>query len=672
MSGGNIEDATPIPDYEFEQRFPERHDLSKDDRDRLRAEHGRIRTYFLLNPGRFKSLQRWLNQARMGYTYDIYLERVVGYTLISSAVGLLLGTLLSLQLFLFGGWEVLGVGSVALQGGLTVALVAFTISLFAVGAFATGYYYPLVRSGTRERRIDILLPHAIIYMYALSHGGMNSFEVMKELAEAEDVYGEVSEEFDTVVRDVELFGNDLFSALRDARSITPSENFEQFVDDMISVLDSGSDFSTFLEDEASTYMDQAQDEQESFLDTLAILSEIFIVAFVAAPLLLIVTLMVISIVGGDALLQALFLVYLGLPLGMLGFLAAVDILTKPYAESTETLEIDRKEIRREWSNQVQADPDYETYEKKKQRDERMEKLRNPIGQIRDRNPLLSLGFSVPLALVVAGGLALSGLLPTTLDGLFEAPVVTTGGYFVVPFLIATVPLAMLYESQRRRKRSIAKRFPDTLNILSSANQMGIRLVESLNLVARWSEGALAEELRKVRNDVAWNEDVERALLEFANRLRVPQVTRTMKLIAKGNQSSSDLAQIISIAAEDTRNRYQIERKRRSEMGAYTAIVVIGFLVYLGVIVVLDVSYLSKIAQFAGPETTTTTAQGSDTFAGFGDVPVGIYRTVFLHSALVQGIGSGLLAGKLADNNILAGLKYSVGLTVLTTVVFLLA
>ena len=667
MSGGNIEDATPIPDYELDQRFPERHDLSEDDRDRLRAEHGRIRTYFLLNPGRFKSLQRWLNQARMGYTYDIYLERVVGYTLISSAVGLFLGTVLSLQLFLFGGWEVLGVESLAAQGGLTVAFVAFTVSLFAVGAFATGYYYPLMRSGTRERQIDILLPHAIIYMYALSHGGMNSFKVIKELAQAEDVYGEVSEDFDMVVRDVELFGNDLFSALRDARSITPSENLEQFIDDMISVLDSGSGFSTFLEDEAGTYMDQARDEQESFLGTLAILSEIFIVAFVAAPLLLIVTLLVISIVGGDALLQALFLVYLGLPLGMLGFLAAVDILTKPYAESTETLEIDREEVRKEWSNQVQADPDYEAYENKKQRDERQGKLRNPIEQIRDRSPLLSLLFSVPLALVVAGGLALSGMLPTTLDGLFEAPVVATGGYFAVPFLIATVPLTMFYESQRRRKRSIAKRFPDTLNILSSANQMGIRLVESLNLVARWSEGALAEELRKVRNDVAWNEDVERALLEFANRLRVPQVTRTMKLIAKGNRSSSDLAKIISIAAEDTRNRYQIERKRRSEMGAYTAIVVIGFLVYLGVIVVLDVSYLSKIAQFAGPETTSL--RGDGTFAGFGSVPVGVYRTVFLHSALIQGIGSGLLAGKLADNNILAGLKYSVGLTVLTMVVF---
>jgi flagellar protein FlaJ len=203
--------------------------------------------------------------------------------------------------------------------------------------------------------------------------------------------------------------------------------------------------------------------------------------------------------------------------------------------------------------------------------------------------------------------------------------------------------------------------------------MGIRLVEALNLVSRWSEGALADELRKVRNDIAWNEDVERALLEFANRLRVPQVTRTMKLIAKGNRSSSNLSQIISIAAEDTRNRYQIERKRRSEMGAYTAIVVIGFLVFLAVIVMLDTSYLTPISNLSG----TTGEVGGEAAPGgvagvasVGDVPVGVYRAVFLHSALIQGIGSGLLAGKLAENNVLAGLKYSIGLVTITAIVFL--
>jgi flagellar protein FlaJ len=43
--------------------------------------------------------------------------------------------------------------------------------------------------------------------------------------------------------------------------------------------------------------------------------------------------------------------------------------------------------------------------------------------------------------------------------------------------------------------------------------------------------------------------------------------------------------------------------------------------------------------------------------------------VFFHSALIQGIGSGLLAGKLAENNVLAGLKYGIAIVVLSTAVF---
>ncbi|QLD87523.1 type II secretion system F family protein [Natronomonas salina] len=676
MSQANAEDTTPIPDYELEQYFPERHDLSEDDEERLREQHGYVRTWFLMNPDRFRQLQRWLNQARMGYTYDVYLSRVVGYTVMAAAVGLFLGALLGVQLAAFGGWAALGVESPFVAAPLSLLVVVLSVGLFAGGAFGTGYYYPRMQVSTRERNIDILLPHAIVYMYALSHGGMNTFEVIKELAEADEVYGEVANEFDMVVRDVELFGNDVFTALRDARNLTPSENLEQFIDDMISVLDSGSDFATFLEDEAETYMDEARDEQDSFLGTLSILSEIFVVAFVAAPLFLIVTLLVISLLGGEAMLQTYFLVYVGLPLGMVGFLVAVDILSKPYAEHTDQLEIDDPHVRTEWSSKVTEHPAYEQYEEQKDQQARQEMLEKPIRYLREQNPLVSLALTVPAALLFAVVMVVTGAVPRSLGGMLETPIWSTIGVFVIPFLIASVPLTLLYESEHRREKRIASRFPDTLNILSSANQMGIRLVDALNLVARWSDGVLSEELRKVRNDIQWNHDVERALLEFANRLRVPQVTRTMKLIAKGNHSSSDLAKIISIAAEDTRNRYQIERKRRSEMGAYTAIVVIGFLVYLAVIVMLDASYLTPISQLS-TETADNVAQqatgggGAAGLMGVGNVPVDTYRMVFFHSALIQGIGSGLLAGKLAENDVLSGVKYSIGLVAITLTVFAL-
>ena len=674
MSQGNIEDATPIPDYELDQYFPERHDLSEDDKERLREQHGYIRTWFLMNPERFRDLQRWLNQARMGYTYDIYLSRVTGYSMIAAAVGLFLGTLLSVQLAVFGGFASLGVESTPIIVGVSAFLVLFTTLLFAVGSFATGYYYPRMTVGSRERNINILLPHAIVYMYALSYGGMNTFEVIKELADAEEVYGEVSNEFDMVVRDVELFGNDLFTALRDARNLTPSENLEQFLDDTISVLDSGSDFSAFLEDEAETYMDEARQEQDNFLDTLSILSEIFVVAFVAAPLFLIVTLLVISLLGGDALLQTYVLVYLGLPLGMISFLVAVDMLSKPYADHTDQLKVEDPTVDREWSETLEEDPQFKTYEERKQELARREMFNDPIKHIRNRNPLLSLVITVPAALLAVLAMLVSGVVPLSVDGLVAAPIRATIALVVVPFLITTIPLTLFYEAQRRREKNIAKRFPDTLNILSSANQMGIRFVDALSLVARWSEGTLAEELRKVRNDINWNHDVQRALLEFANRLRVPQVTRTMKLIAKGNSSSSDLSKIISIAAEDTRNRYQIEKRRRSEMNAYIAIVIIGFLVYLAVVVMLDTSYLTPIGELsteAAAQTDEGAGGGAAGVLDVGQVPVDIYRAVFFHSALIQGIGSGLLAGKLAENNVLAGLKYSIALVGLTLGVFML-
>ena len=671
MSQPNIDDSPVVPEYELDQYFPESAELSAEEREKLREQHGYFRTYFREQPDQFRQLQRWLNQARLGVTYDVYLAQTARYAIGAALVGLILGVALAAQLTAMGVFA--PVADLPVVGEILQPVIgplaAFVFALIGMavvggGTAAARYYYPRLTVNQRERNIDVLLPHVIVYMYALSHGGMNTFEVIKEVAEAEDVYGEVARECDMIVRDVELFGNDLFTAIRDARNLTPSDNFEQFLDDTLSVLDSGSDFNTFLADESETYMTEAKQEQENFLETLSILSEIFVVMFVAAPLFLIVTLMVISLLGGESLAQTYALVYVFLPAGMLVFMLLIDLLSKPYAQHEHDVTL-YEEGDLEPSEGARSDAQFDEYEKRKRRDELLSLVRNPISEIRKRSPLLSLVVSVPAALLTVGLLVASGQLETSVAGMGRTPIKHTIGYAVLPFLIATVPLTLFYEADRRREQRISSRFPDTLNILSSANQMGIRLVDALDLVSRWSEGTLADELRKVRNDITWNHDVEGALLSFADRLRVPQVTRTMKLIAKGSRSSSDLSEIISIAAEDTRNRYQIEQNRRQEMAAYTAIVGIGFLVYLAVIVLLDTSYLQPIGQMA----TDAQSSGGGDLLTVTSVPVDQYRTIFFHSAIIQGAGSGLLAGKLAENDILAGLKYSIVLVAIALAVF---
>ncbi len=264
---------------------------------------------------------------------------------------------------------------------------------------------------------------------------------------------------------------------------------------------------------------------------------------------------------------------------------------------------------------------------------------------------------------------MTGIVEPSYAALLEAPVLTTTGLVVLPLFVATLPLTYYHERKTRRERKLAERFPDTLNILASANKMGIGLTEGLGLVVRSSSGLVAEELRKVRNDIIWNASTGEALLAFGSRLEVPQLARTTRLLAEGLRSSGDLSRVLSVAAEDARGRYRLERDRKREMVSYIAIVVIGYLVFLLVIVALDASYLQPVTQTAGEQAEYVGEQRAP--ISFSDVPIEEYQLLFFHSAVIQGFGSGILAGKLADNSIRSGLKYGLGLVALAVVVFAL-
>ena len=755
------DDVVPIPEYEVEQYFPDQIRSADLDPAVLRTHYGIVRAYFKLRAERYRDLQRWLNQSRAGVTYDVYLTETVRLALLAGLLGALIGAGATALLAVAGGVPDLyytpgvvtfpfgvpdplantgigtAIGSVlAANETLVLAAVAAAVmaGLSVVSVWSYRYYAPKSRATMRGRAIDVVLPHAIVYMYALAYGGTNVVEIVRSLAESPD-YGAVAEEFDAIARDMDLFGVDLFTALRNARNLTPSMNFEQFLDDTISMLDSGGDLTRFLDREADDYLEEAGESQAEFVETLSMLSEVFVAAFVAAPLLLVVTLMVISFMGADVLTGLYAITYLVFPLGMAGFLLLIDLLSQPYsgaatdpvgtesaldevvAATRDTVASLRASIARavvdRWGDDLPAslggrsavetdggvvdpgvgpvtgpgaavgspagtgpatgpaaraalvdDARFPAYRRRQAADALVALLSDPLALFR-RQPPLTLVVTVPAAVAVLAGVVATGLAEPSLAALFAEPFRTTVLLFVVPFVVAAVPLSVFHERRVARQAAIEERFPDALNVLSSANQMGIPLTDGLALVARWSSGALADELRTTRNDVAWNYDVRTALVAFGDRLRVPQLRRVVRLIARSGRSSGDLSRVLSVAAEDTRNRFKLERARRRAMGSYIAIVVIGYLVYLFVIVLLSTAYLAPMAALPPVEGATGMP------IAVGTVPIEAYRVVFLHSALIQAIGTGLLAGKLADNDATSGLKYSLALVALAVGAFLL-
>lgn len=678
----------------------------------FRHHYGWLRTYYRHRPGKHRPLQRWLNQGRFGQNYDRYLARSALYAIVAALVGVLAGVVATLVLQDMG---VIGTltNPFSVRGELTVyigqnralfsgALVAIALaSAFAAATWYARYYYPRSVASSRRHNIDVTLPHAITFMYALSHGGMSLLEVAEVLGDAEDTYGEVANEFQMVTREVHLFGNDMYTALQNTRNLTPSDNFEQFLDDLLSAIESGGDVTAFLEGETDTYLEEARDEQAGFIETLALLSEVFVVLFVAAPLFVIVLLIVMSLLGADTLGQVSVLVYVAMPLAVVAFLILLDVLSAPFEQPDVTLDsgshatavgdaallglvcrdvvvgaaervtaaVTELTGPAEGENRdeaADAERRRQAYLRQRRRRHLVESASRPLAAL-DRNPVISLFATVPLAAGVVWYATTRGGHALSESAFLAAPVGATLWLVVAPFLIVTVPISLFVERRHGRERRISRQFPDTLNALSSANKMGVPTTDALELVAKWSSGPMERELRKVRNDIRWNHDPARALRALADSLRVPRISRSISLVAEGMRSSSDLARVLNIAAEDTRNRFKIDEERRRELSSYVAVVIIGYLVYLLVVALLTTAYLDQIAQTPATEPVPGTTM---TPISISNLPISAYEVLFFHSAIIQAVGSGLLAGKLVENNALNGLKYSILLVLVASGAFL--
>jgi len=636
----------------------------------LREHYSPVRTFFKRRGHRYQRFQRQLTQAWLRDTYDIYLARLVYRMLLIAGVATALGCLAAVALLV-----AVGVGPLSGLSG-TFGLSAAGLSALAVG---TGVGVGLIGAGgywvwrrvfrirgriaARRREINYNLPYAITFMYALSRAGVSFDRILVRLADAEETYGAVSQEFDRVVRDVEMFGNNLYVGLENLRAVTPSDELRRFTDDVMTVLESGGDTSAFLRDEVEEQLDAAVEQQESFIEQLELLSEVFVVGFVAAPLFLLVVLIVVSFLGGETLPLIRALIYVVFPLALVGFMLLVDLVSQPFRAAS--VEFTPGRGRPSPPPESEADPAWrDAYERTKRIQGLRDRFVDELATVRE-NPARALLFSLPVAVAVPVIGVLLGAVPLSRSAVVANPVEVTTGLAVVPLVIAATPVAVLYEYRSRQETAFRNRFPDILDLLAVSNRRGLSLTAALAIVADSASGRIGTELERLRNDIRWNFDTAEAFEAFGDRISSPELTRTVKLIAEGSRSTSDLHAVLNVAATDTTERVRLKRQRRQTLQSYLAIVVIGFLVYLLVVLMLSVNFLDPIAAYSDlPEADTGPVS-------LAEIPVEQLRMLLFHSTLIQGFGSGLLAGKLAEDSLYSGLKYAIGLVVLAVAAFAL-
>ena len=207
---------------------------------------------------------------------------------------------------------------------VTTLCAVFFPFLIGVAVFLTGVFYPYQRVLSRRKSIETNLPFAIAHMGAIASSGVPPSAIFKLLSEFRE-YDVLADDTQKIVRNVEVFGLDPISAMREVARRTASEKFRQLLMGLATTIEGGGDLKTYLKNAGEQSLFTWRMKRQKYLQQLSTYAEFYTGLLIASPLFLISLFSVMHMIqpqlGGMDILQLMKLsIYLIIPTLNIGFL----------------------------------------------------------------------------------------------------------------------------------------------------------------------------------------------------------------------------------------------------------------------------------------------------------------------------------------------------------------
>lgn len=547
-----------------------------------------------------------------------------------------------------------------------------TISSFVVISyitFTTCLLIPGVKAGIRIGVIDQSLSHTVAFLYALSHGGaITILDMFRSLSEHRDIYGAAAEEFTKIVNDIEYFGTDLLTALSNAIRRSPSAEMRDFLEGLSSVLSSGGNIGAYLGSKSKYFHDNAMKQQRMFFETLGVMAEVYISTFVAGPLFLMTILVVLGLINPTSTKILYAIVYLIIPISTVTYLLLLNSLTGQGAKRIEIYKLDKYlnefdnvPLREDTKNEQKKVKKIRFYEKINKISTR---LLHPIKWMQ-ANPAHTLLISIPIGIIYLHynlNRHIDFINLTSIWDFNTATLASIDKQLFTAMLIVVIPYVIFYELWHMRITKIDEQIPDFLKNLASMNESGMLLTDAIAFATHLKIGILHTEVRRMHNELSWGATLSEALKKFEYRIRTEMTTKIVYIIIKATETTSNIMNVLTIAATDAEVQKQLKKERKSEMFVYVFIIYVAYGVFLFIVYILAAFFLPSM-----PVASSSANAGMPLIQL---VDLDEYNVLLFHAAMIQGLCSGLVAGKMERGEVSAGFKYSLFMMFTAYLVFI--
>lgn len=211
-------------------------------------------------------------------------------------------------------------------------------------------------------------------------------------------------------------------------------------------------------------------------------------------------------------------------------------------------------------------------------------------------------------------------------------------------MIGIFPPAILNYMEFKWKKAIDEHLPDLFRSIVQAQETGMTLPQALEEASKRNYGPLTAELKKMTAQISWGMTFEEALLALGKRVNTVLMQRTVPLIIEASRSGGHVEKVFAPTGKFIQTTLLLDKERRNQTRPYIAIIYVAYFVFLFTVILLFKSFFTSIE---GIPTLGTAVMAPEEM-----------KRLFFHMTVVQALFGGLIAGKMGEGTISAGLKHS--------------
>lgn len=216
-------------------------------------------------------------------------------------------------------------------------------------------------------------------------------------------------------------------------------------------------------------------------------------------------------------------------------------------------------------------------------------------------------------------------------------------------IVAVSPASVLNYIDYRWRKAIDEHLPDLFRSIVQAQETGMTLPQALEEACKRDYGPLTTELNKMNAQISWGLSFEEAFQASSRHVDTLLMQRTVPLITEASRSGGHVEKVFAPTGKFIQTTLLLDKKRRNQTRPYVAIIYVAFFVFIFTIILLFRSFFIEVSNSPVLGVTVIT-------------PAEMQR-IFFHMTVIQAFFGGLVAGKMSEGTINAGMKHSLVLMI---------